>query len=135
MITFHCPHIWGAWRAEPWEPGRPQTLGPPVFQLLAPQIGCLPPRFWGRHANIYLPDHDSKPVCDLNIVSVQAEAEGEWGPKTQPWHWGKGDLRSAPRNACDSVSAWSLFALARSVHLFPGSAALLFFPSSFSPRS
>lgn len=47
---------------------------------------------------------------------------------------GEGDLRSAPRNVCDSVLAWSLFALTRPVHLFTRNAGLLFFPfTSFSP--
>lgn len=40
----------------------------------------LGPQTWGRHPDIYLPDLDSKPVCDLNILSsVQAEVAGEDG--------------------------------------------------------
>lgn len=37
-----------------------------------------------------------------------------------------GDLRSAPRNVCDCVSAWSLFVLVRPVPLFTRRACLYF---------
>lgn len=56
------------------------------------------------------------------------------GPKDPVLALGEGDLRSAPKNVCDSVLAWSLFALTRPVHLFTRNAGLLFFPfTSFSP--
>lgn len=70
------------------DPGAPR----PNFPAACPSDWMLGPQTWGRHPDIYLPDLDSKPVCDLNIVIVSAGCRGGggWGPKTQPCHWGGG---------------------------------------------
>lgn len=83
----------------------------PNFPAACPSDWMLGPQTWGRHPNIYLPDFDSKPVCDLNIVIVNAgrSGGGEWGPKTQPCHRGRGHEISSPRNICDKVSACIIY--------------------------
>lgn len=119
MITLYGPQIRGTWRAalgarKTSDPGTPRHN----FPAACPSDWMLGPQTWGWHHNIYLPDLDSKPVCDLNIVSISAGWED--GGQSLSLVMGEGGMRSIPRNVCDKVSVCVLYFCCRALSTCKG---------------